>query len=366
MRVLVAPDKLKGSLSASQAAAAMARGVERFGRSVAEQLPLADGGEGTLDALMNARGGTLHRVRVRDARGRPVEARIGVLDQGRTAVVESADAIGLARLAPQDRRALDATSFGVGELVRAALDLGARRIVVALGGSATNDGGAGALQALGAVLRGAPCPACARDLTNVSAVDVSAMDPRLSTIELVALCDVDSPLTGPEGATRVFGPQKGLDPSDTLPLDRALDRFASHFNFDPRALGAGAAGGLGFGLAAAAGGRLVGGADYVLDSVAFDERAARADLVLTAEGRLDAQSLAGKLVVRLGQRAARLGIPVVALAGRLDVDRTALAQHGIVAAHELSSRDTPESESMARASELLERAAERAVRDFDT
>ncbi len=366
MRVLVAPDKLKGSLSASQAAAAMARGVERFGRSVAEQLPLADGGEGTLDALMNARGGTLHRVRVRDARGRPVEARIGVLDQGRTAVVESADAIGLARLAPQDRRALDATSFGVGELVRAALDLGARRIVVALGGSATNDGGAGALQALGAVLRGAPCPACARDLTSVSAVDVSAMDPRLSTIEPRRALRRRQPAHGPRGRDPGVRSAEGTGPKRHVAAGPRADRFASLFTLDPRALGAGAAGGLGFGLAAAAGGRLVGGADYVLDSVAFDERAARADLVLTAEGRLDAQSLAGKLVVRLGQRAARLGIPVVALAGRLDVDRAALARHGIVAAHELSSRDTPESESMARASELLERAAERAVRDFDT
>ena len=158
----------------------------------------------------------------------------------------------------------------------AALDLEVRCIVVALGGSATNDGGAGAIQALGAELRGAPCPARARDLANVTSVDLSAVDPRLSAIELVALCDVDSPLTGPEGATRVFGPQKGLGPTDTLLLDRALDHFASHFNSDPRARGSGAAGGLGFGLAAAVGARLVGGADYVLDNVGFDARASRA------------------------------------------------------------------------------------------
>ncbi|MBI3202623.1 MAG: glycerate kinase [Myxococcales bacterium] len=360
MRVLIAPDKLKGSLTAVAAAAAMAQGVERACGCPPELLPLADGGEGTLDALIAARGGEVRRVPAHDALGVPCSARLGLLDRGRVAVVESADAIGLARLAGE-RRPLDATSFGVGELIAAALDLGVESIVVALGGSATNDGGVGAAQALGALFHGAPRPARARDLSTLGELDISRIDARLARVELTALCDVDSPLTGPAGASRVFGPQKGLSPADAVVLDGVLAELARQFAFDAQTPGAGAAGGLGFGLAAFAGAKLASGADYVLDAVQFDSRVRERDLVLTAEGRLDAQSLAGKLVIRVGERALGAKVPAVVLAGRIELSPAELAAHGLVAAFALGEGQVSEAESMARAAELLEAAAERAV-----
>lgn len=363
MRVLVAPDKLKGSSTAQAAARAMARGVERAGHGPAVELPLADGGEGTLDAVLGALGGELRTAPIHDALGAPILARFGLLDAGRTALVESAEAVGLARLARRNA-VLDATSFGVGELIRAALDQGVARVVVALGGSATNDGGAGAAQALGAELAGVPTPARARDLPSISAVDTSRMDARLGEIELVALCDVTSPLTGPAGASLMFGPQKGASPEQARELDAALARLAAHFTLDTALPGMGAAGGLGFGLAAFAGARLVGGASWVLDRLELERRAQACQLVLTAEGRLDEQTLAGKLVAALGGRAKALGIPVIALAGRVEVELSALAEHGIAAAFPLADRPMDEAESVARAGELLALAAERAVRAF--
>lgn len=364
MRVLIAPDKLKGSLTAAGAAAAMARGVERAGGGSSELLPLADGGEGTLETVLGALGGDVHRVGVHDALGAPCQARVGILPGGRVALIESADAIGLARLGLGVRRALDTTSFGVGELIRAALDRGVATILVALGGSATNDGGIGAAQALGAVLTGIATPARSRDLPAVGTFDLSALDARLAHVELIALCDVDSPLTGPTGASQLFGPQKGLGPADAARLDQALAALAARFSLDGAAAGMGAAGGLGFGLAAFAGAKRVSGADWVLDAVRFDERARHSDLVLTAEGRLDAQSLAGKLVVRVGERAARVGTPAAALAGSVQVSEAQLAAHGLLAAFALGDGRVTEAESMARAAELLEAAAERAVNAF--
>ena len=346
MRVLIAPDKLKGSLTAAGAAAAMARGVERAGGGSSELLPLADGGEGTLEAVLGALGGDVHGVGVHDALGDPCQARLGILPGGRVALIESADAIGLARLGSGVRRALDSTSL------------------VALGGSATNDGGIGAAQALGAVLTGIATPARSRDLPAVDTLDLSALDARLAHVELIALCDVDSPLTGPTGASQLFGAQKGLGPADAARLDQALAALAARFSLDSAAAGMGAAGGLGFGLAAFAGAKRVSGADWVLDAMRFDERARQSDLVLTAEGRLDAQSLAGKLVVRVGERAARVGTPAAALAGSVEVSEAQLAAHGLLAAFALGDGRVSEAESMARVAELLEAAAERAVNAF--
>lgn len=361
MRVLVAPDKLKGSLSARAAAEAMARGVERAGESVIATLPLADGGEGTLDALLVARGGELRSVRVRDALGREVEARLGLLGGGRAALIESAEAIGLARLGAQ-RDVLSASSYGAGQLIRAALDAGVERVWVALGGSATSDGGAGALQALGLELVGAPCPVTARDLDRVTRIERAGLDPRLARVELVALCDVSSPLTGPTGASLMFAPQKGASADEAQALDRALARLAELAGFASDTPGAGAAGGLGFGLAAFAGARLAAGADFVLDAVELERRVGDAELVLTAEGCLDAQTLQGKLVCRLGERCQRAGAPVLAFAGRVAVEPALLAEHGLIAAFPLADGPMTEEESVARAGELLAGAVERVLR----
>ncbi|GMV17641.1 MAG: glycerate kinase [Polyangiaceae bacterium] len=360
MRVLVAPDKLKGSLTAKAAAEAMARGVERAGGSVIGVLPLADGGEGSLEALLAAWGGELRSARVKDALGHEVVARFGLLAGGRTALVESAEAIGLARLGAH-RDVLSASSYGVGQLIRVALDSGVERVLIALGGSATNDGGAGALQALGLELVGAPCPATARDLDRVTRIERGGVDPRLAEVEVVALCDVSSPLTGPTGASLSFAAQKGASESEARDLDRALARFAGLSGFDSATPGAGAAGGLGFGLAAFAGARLAPGADFVLDAVELERRLRDADLVLTAEGCLDAQTLQGKLVCRLGERCQRAGVPVIAFAGRVAVEAALLAEHGLIAAFPLSDGPMTEAESLARAGELLAGAVERVL-----
>lgn len=361
MRVLVAPDKLKGCLTAPEAARAMARGVERVPGASAKALALADGGEGTLEVLVAALGGTTREHRVHDALGRPVAARLGLVEGGRTAIVESAEAIGLARL-DGERRLLETSSYGLGELVAAALDAGAGRILVALGGSATNDGGAGAMQALGAKLDGVSTPLRARELANVAGVDRTGLDARLAEVELVLLTDVASPLLGPRGASLLFAAQKGASEHEAHELERALARFASFFELDPELPGAGAAGGLGFGLAAIAGARLTPGAPFVLDAVGFDEHVRESDLVLTAEGSLDGQSLLGKLAVEIGRRARGLGVPAVALAGRLAVSLEALAAEGIVAAFPLADGPLDEATSLARGGELIALAAERVTR----
>jgi len=362
MRVLVAPDKLKGSATAVEAASAMAQGVVRAGGH-ATTLPLADGGEGTLEAIHAALHGQRREVEVADARARPTTARLLLLDAGRSVVIESADAVGLAKHAGE-RRLFEGTSYGVGELILHALDVGAARILVALGGSATNDGGIGAAQALGVELVGAPRPARARDLKSVVAIDTSRLDPRLAHVELVALCDVRSPLTGPDGASRMFGPQKGASAEEALVLDAELARLAALARFDASTEGAGAAGGLGFALAALAGARLARGADWVLDCVGFEAALAHVDLVLTAEGSVDAQTLAGKLVARVGERAARAGVPAIALGGRVTAPAESLAAHGIAAAFALADGPMDARESMARAPELLAAAAERVVRSL--
>lgn len=360
MRVLVAPDKLKGSLTAKAAAEAMARGVERAGGSVIGVLPLADGGEGSLEALLAAWGGELRSARVKGALGHEVVARLGLLEGGRTALVESAEAIGLARLSAH-RDVLSASSYGVGQLIRAALDAGVERVLIALGGSATNDGGAGALQALGLELVGAPCPVTARDLDRVTRLERGSVDPRLAKVEVVALCDVSSPLTGPTGASLLFAAQKGASADEARALDRALARLAELAGFAADTPGAGAAGGLGFGLAAFAGARLAPGADFVLDAVELERRLRDAELVLTAEGCLDAQTLQGKLVCRLGERCQRAGVPVIAFAGRVAVEAALLAEHGLIAAFPLADGPMTEAESVARAGELLAGAVERVL-----
>lgn len=361
MRVLVAPDKLKGSLSAKAASEAMAQGVERAGGSVSAALPLADGGEGTLEALLAAWGGELRTARVKDALGREVVARFALFDDGRTALVESAEAVGLARLGAH-RDVLSRSSYGVGQLILAALGSGVDRVWVGLGGSATNDGGAGAAQALGLELVGAPCPVTARDLGRITRIERAGLEPRLAEVELVALCDVASPFTGPTGASLVFAAQKGASADEALELDRALARFAELSGYAASDTpGAGAAGGLGFGLAAFAGARLAPGADFVLDAVELERRVRDADLVLTAEGCLDAQTLQGKLVCRLGERCQRAGVPVIAFAGRVAVAPAVLAEHGLIAAFSLADGPMTEAESVARAGELLALAVERVL-----
>jgi glycerate kinase len=330
MHVLVAPDKFRGTLSARQAAAAIAAGWRRIRpRDEILTVPMADGGEGTLEALVAALDGVTRSLRVSGPLGDPVEAAYGVIGgpSRPTAVVELARASGLELLAPSRRDPLRASTRGTGELILAACREGAREIVVCVGGSATVDGGAGIAQALGVRLldgRGVPIGPGGIGLLELAAVDVSAMDPAARAARFVVARDVDSPLTGPEGAAHVFGPQKGASRDDALLLDRALGHLAAilhrDLGVDVRSIpGGGAAGGAAAGLAAFAGARLRPGVEVVMEAVGLRRHLAAADVVLTGEGSFDEQSTRGKVVAGVLAEARAMGVPAAVLCGRSEI-----------------------------------------------
>jgi glycerate 2-kinase len=365
-RVLVAPDKFKGSLTATEVAEAVARGLTA-GRPDVEvsRLPVADGGDGTLAAALAA-GFEAVPVTATGPTGEPVETAYARL--GEVAVVEMADVSGLARLPGGRFAARTATSRGTGELVAAALAAGARRVVLGIGGSATTDGGAGLLQALGAELLdadGAPVGPGGAGLERLARVDVSGVAAALRGAEVVVACDVDNPLTGPSGAAAVYGPQKGADPDDVVHLDRCLTRLADavaeatgrDLRDEP---GAGAAGGVGFAALAVLGAQLRPGIDLLLDLLGFDRLVDGADLVVVGEGSLDEQSLRGKAPVGVARRARAAGVPsVVAVCGRRALGDAALQEAGIDAAAALTDLEPDPDRCMAEAGPLLERLAQR-------
>ncbi len=351
-RVLIAPDSFKGSLTQAEVAAAIAAGVTQAlpGARVTE-LPLSDGGEGWLDTLVGADpSGRVESASVTGPLGEGVEGRFGLVEGGRTAVVEVATASGLHLVTPTPTTFRTASSRGSGELIRAAMDAGATRILVGLGGSATTDGGAGLAAALGARLLDASgnevTPGGAA-LAALATVDLTALDPRLDAtaapghdpavdsdpppgasasrrqVEVLAATDVDNPLLGPAGAAAVYGPQKGAWPGDVGPVDAALANYAdlveAALGRGLRSVpGAGAAGGLGFGLLAFCGARIAPGIELALDLVGFDAALAGADLVITGEGRIDLQTLHGKVVAGVAGRARVAGVPVYAIGGAVD------------------------------------------------
>jgi glycerate kinase len=328
---LCAPDKLRGALDAHEAAAALAAGARLAGWDAIEH-PLADGGEGTCDAIVRGRGGQRVPVRTRDALGRPRTATLGVLPDG-TCVVEAAEAIGLAHIPRGRRDVMRATSAGIAPLVLEALNRGAPRIVIGLGGSATTDGGLGLLIGLGlrpldahgGVLRGR-----GMDLPQVAALDRSDLDARLSQTELIVAVDVDSPLSGPLGAACVFGPQKGATPDQVVLLDQGLARLEDLYGEPARRPGAGAAGGLGA-ACFLLGAEPVPGAELVMHETGFAAALPRADIVLTAEGSVDAQSAAGKTVARVAAASRAQGTPCVIFGGRVEDDVQALYTAGAAA-----------------------------------
>jgi glycerate 2-kinase len=365
MRILVAPSSLRRSLSAIEAAEAIADGL-RTGHGDLEvvTLPIADGGDDTAEVLRTALGGRRQSAPAHDALGRSCDAAFVVLADG-TAVVDVSSASGWGPLAGADREPLRASTFGTGELMIAALATGAKRIIVGVGGSATTDGGAGLLQALGVRwldAEGAALPPGGEVLTRLARVDVSRLDPRLRATEIVLACDVDAPLLGPTGAARVFGPQKGAGPVDVVVLERALARFAEVVARDlavdlrsmPRA---GAAGGTAGGLHAVMGAPLRAGAELVLDLVAFDDTLAACDLVITAEGQLDAQTMGGKGPLRVANAAARLGKPVILIAGGVDPDLPGDLEESFAAIFSLCRRPMTVEQAMAQAPRLLRETA---------
>jgi len=332
VRVLVAPDKFRGTLTAVQAARAIATGWRRSRPEPGEEideLPMADGGEGTLDTLVEALGGRRLRARVHGPLGDPVDAEYALVRgaRGPAAVVEMARASGLELLSEGRRDPVRTTTFGTGELVRAALSEGPEEILLCIGGSATNDGGVGMAQALGVRFldrEGKEIGPGGGALLDLAAIDATGLHPAVRRTRFVVACDVDNPLTGPQGAAAVYGPQKGAGPEDVLLLDRALAHLAAVVNrdlgIDVRGLsGAGAAGGLGAGLVAFVGARLRPGVDVVMDAVRFAERLAHADGAITGEGKLDAQSLRGKVPAGVIRAAREAGKPVMVLCGRAEV-----------------------------------------------
>lgn len=367
--VVIAPDSFKGSCSSVEAARAIARGVRAaFGtRAEVLELPMADGGEGTLDALVAAWGGEVARVPTSDALGRPREGRVGygrTADGGLRAIIEAADANGLPAVSDLPLQPLDADSHGVGELILAALDAGTDELLLCIGGSATSDGGAGMLRALGARLLDAQSrdvAGGARGLLDVQQVDLRGIDPRAARVSWRIACDVDNPLTGPRGAAAVFGPQKGADAQQVAEIERGLGRFsellAAAVGTDAPQLrqqrGIGAAGGLALGLTTLFGAQLVPGARLVSGAIGLREALAAATLVFTGEGRLDAQSLDGKVVSRVLAEAAP-GAAVIVLAGSIGLSPEETRAAGISAAFSIAQGPATLEEMSADATRLLE------------
>jgi glycerate kinase len=350
--VLIAPDKFKGSLTAEQVATALADGIHdvRPNHPV-RAVPVADGGDGTVDAALAA-GFTRVDVAAHGPTGEPLDAVIAVHDG--VAVVETAAACGLVRLPGGRLAPMTATSFGAGELVRAALDAGCRTIVLGVGGSASTDGGVGMLRALGATITG-------------DNVDLSTMDERLVDAEIVLACDVDNPLLGPNGAAATFGPQKGASPAQVEELDERLARWATMLGAATGrdladAPGAGAAGGIGYSALAGLGATRRPGIELLLELVGFDEQLTGAQLVITGEGSLDEQTLHGKAPAGVAARAA--GVPVLAVAGRCLLTTERLNEAGIAAAYPLSDLEPDPTRSMANAEPLVRQIGARIAREW--
>lgn len=371
MNVLLCPDSFKDALSAQEASAAMARGVQRAAPNALVQIcPLADGGEGSLDALIAATGAERLTLEVQDALGRPRQAAWGWLSAQRTAFIELAEASGLQHLSVNERSALITSTFGVGELLMAALEQGAQKALLLLGGSATNDGGAGMLTALGARFldhNNQPLAPGGAALRQLARLELEGLDPRLAELKLEAAVDVDNPLLGERGASAVFGPQKGATPQEVKQLDQALGHFADVsaqvLGQDHRELpGAGAAGGMGFAARAFLNATLKPGIEMIMQQADMQTLLAHADLVITGEGRLDGQSLAGKTPIGVSRAAQRLNKPVVVLAGSLGDGWRACLDEGVTAAFALADGPTTLEQALPRTAELLETRCESLIR----
>lgn len=338
MKIVIAPDSYKESLSALEVAQAVEAGFRAvFPQADYVLVPVADGGEGTVEAMIAATRGRRLEVAVTGPLGEPVRAFYGLTGDGETAVIEMAAASGLALVPSVRRNPLVTTSRGTGELIRSALDAGARRFILGIGGSATNDGGAGMVQALGARLLDADAqelPPGGGALAALARIDLSALDPRLAECRIEVACDVDNPLTGPRGASAVFGPQKGATPDMVQTLDANLAHLALIIQRDlgvavEQVPGAGAAGGMGAAMLAFFGATLKPGIEIVTAAVGLDAHVRDADLVITGEGRIDFQTIQGKTPVGVARVAKRHGKPVIGIAGSLGAEVGVVHEHGI-------------------------------------
>ncbi|MUL80482.1 MULTISPECIES: glycerate kinase [unclassified Mycolicibacterium] len=365
MKIVLAPDSFKESMTASQAVAAMREGV-RMALPGAEcvGVPMADGGEGTVDAVVDALGGDRVTVEVKDPLGRPARATYGYVADRHLAVIEMASASGLELVAPADRDILRASTFGVGQLIASALDRGAAELLIGLGGSATNDGGAGMLTALGVSFSdsdGSALPPGGAALARLQHIDVAGLDPRLAHVRVRIASDVTAPLLGTGGASAVFGPQKGATPADVEVLETALTRLVDVTetalgHARPDRAGAGAAGGLGFGLMEFLAAECDRGVEVIAQTVGLEQSLTGADWVFTGEGSVDAQTMLGKTPFGVAQVAARTGTRVVIFAGRVAPDADVLLSNGVEKLVAITAPATPLDQALREGPGALARA----------
>ena len=371
MKIVIAPDSFKECLTAAQVAQAIETGLKQvLPDAMYVKVPVADGGEGTLQSLVDATGGKLIEAMVTGPMGEPVPACFGLLGDGETAVIEMARASGIELVPADQRNPLISTTAGTGELILSALDHGIKRMIVGIGGSATNDGGAGMMQTLGVRLLdrdGNDLPYGGAALAQLASIDARRMDKRLKSVEFIAACDVDNPLTGANGASAVFGPQKGASPEMVQQLDQALQHYARIIERDlavgvEHQPGAGAAGGMGAALLAFLRAELQPGIDIVMEAVDLASHMPGADVVITGEGRIDSQTAQGKTPVGVARIAKQFGLPVIALAGSVGSGVEAVYKSGIDALFPIVHGAVPLSEALAKGEENLTRAARNLAR----
>ncbi|ENV3665300.1 glycerate kinase [Vibrio vulnificus] len=373
MKIIIAPDSYKESLTAMDVAIAIEKGFKQvLPDAHYVKLPMADGGEGTVQSMVDATGGTIIEHTVTGPLGQRVDGFFGLLGEGKTAVIEMAAASGLHLVTPDQRNPLITTTFGTGELIKAALDHGVEHIIVGIGGSATNDGGIGMAQALGIKLLDAQGNALGYgggELAKLATIDCSQLDPRLAQVRLEVACDVDNPLCGTKGASAVFGPQKGATPEMVAILDENLAHYASiikqQLGVDVRDMaGAGAAGGMGAALLGLLNAELRPGIEIVMDAVRLDEIVADADLVITGEGRIDSQTIHGKTPIGVARTAKKHGLPVIGIAGCLSADCGVVHEHGLDAVFAVVNRSVDLPTALAEAAENVELTARNVAAAF--
>lgn len=371
MKIVVAPDSFKGSLSAFEVARAIEEGIRRVSpQAEVRKIPLADGGEGTVIALIKATGGKIREAEVTGPLGEKIRANYGILGDGKRVIIEMAAASGLPLVPPNRRDPSRTTTYGTGELIKTALQEGYREFIIGVGGSATIDGGAGMAQALGARLldiEGEDIGFGGGELRRLNRIDVAHLDRRLRESKVTVACDVDNPLCGERGAARIYGPQKGATPEMVEKLDKALEHFAKILKRDlgkdiADIPGAGAAGGLGAGLIAFLGATLMPGIDIVMEAVELEKKILDADLIITGEGKMDAQTLRGKTPLGVARLARKHRKQLIGICGMLGEGAEILYQHGFQALFSNWKEPMSLEESLERARELTAATAERAMR----
>lgn len=366
MKIVIAPDSYKESLTAMEVATAIENGFKQVLPDAHYiKLPMADGGEGTVQSLVDATNGSIVTTTVTAPLGEQVEAFYGLMGDGKTAIIEMAAASGLHLVPPEQRNPMNTTSYGTGELIKTVLDQGVEHIIIGIGGSATNDGGLGMAQALGIQLLdsdGNPLGFGGGELSKLASIDLTLLDPRLAHIKLEVACDVDNPLCGVQGASHVFGPQKGATPEMVAQLDANLAHYANiiktQLGRDVKEMpGAGAAGGLGAALVGLLGASLRPGIEIVMDAVNLSDVVKDADLVITGEGRIDSQTIHGKTPIGVARTAKLFSVPVIGTAGCLSADCAVVHPHGIDAVFSVVPRSVDLPTALAEAAQNVEMTA---------